>query len=397
MAEPILLRQIGCDALQWLDLDAENPPVRTGSWADFAAAAAQRSLALVCPASDALLLETVLPVRRPAQIAKALPFAMEDQLVEDVDRYHLVWQRQPGDSRISVAAVAKSALADYRQRFMQAGLRLQLLLPEPLLLPWREGECSVLLEDGRGVFRDGIAKGGGGEWPFLQLLLQKRHADAAADGFYRVYNGGPAAGNQPEAWRSSQQEQAVEPLLLYAGQWRSAADMNLLTGPYAVSAAAPAAAKPGWWPAAALFLLAMGVQIAGQWYQLNQRQHELEALQSENQALFRQTFPEVKRLVNLKVQAEQQLQALQAQARAPGRFLDLLYQAGNEIGNDARLTLQGLQFDADTLQLHLSGQDAAALQALSGRLQQAGDLQVNLSNQVNHETGAEADLELKPR
>lgn len=404
----------GC--AEWLDTAMPAAVLQSGGLAELAARAPDRPLVLVWPAASVLLLEVDLPVRGAAQIAKALPFALEDMLAEDADRYHFSWYRPVREQAIAVAAVDRGLLEACIRRFADAGLVLQAAVPEPLLLPWQDGQCALLLDDGNAVFRYAAWLGGGSERELCGLLLKKLYASGQAQGDLRLWSR-PGEGDYV-GWAEqseAQQTQSVgldciqpgisapsierrvfdDVLSLYAPQWRQAEAFNLLVGAYAPQIRRHGDWKP-WLPAAAILLAALLLQLGGQWQMLGQQRRQLQSLEAGTQDLFKQTFPEVKRLVNVKAQADQALAAMQAQSRQQaGGFMALLYRTGNILKEQPQFTLRGLQFADAGLQIKVLAPDAASVEQLISQLSGEDGLQAETRTVVGVSGGVEAEIAIQ--
>jgi len=394
MAEALLVRQAPLPGQwQWLDLAAPAGGVCGGGLAELAAAAGERAAILVWPASAALLLEIDLPLRSAGQIAKALPFALEDLLAEDAERYQLSWHRPARGQAIAVAAVGRELLAAVIDNFAEAGVRLSMALPEALLLPWQAGQTAVLLERDDGVFRYGEWLGGGGERSLCGVLLDKLYAGGQAQGDIQLWaaTGDDCAGLPAGIERHG----AAEPLSLYARQWPAAGALNLLVGDYAPQVRRRNPLKP-WLPAAAILSIALLAQLAGQWQLQRRQQQQLQTLEAGTEALFRQTFPEIKRLVNVKAQADQQLLALQEQSRLnTAGFLALLHVVGGPLKEAPQLRLQRLQFDGDSLQIKLLAPDAASVEQFKRQLGGENGPQVDILAVAGVADGVEAEIAIR--
>lgn len=402
MAEPLMVREsLVAGQFEWLDLDAAESSVNGGSLAELVHATEQRPLVLVWPAASVLLVEIELPLRNAAQIAKALPYAMEDMLAQDVDDYHLVWHRPAASKWIVVAAVAHRLLADCRQRFEVEGLTLQMILPEPLLLPWKLGTCGVLIHAEQAVFRHAEWLGGGGERALTGVLLQKLYQQNQLGDALCLWTDADVDSAQVElfgqVWHGTiTVQECLQPLMLYRQQWLLAKPLNLLTGQYAVRTA-DATTLTKYWPAAAILLLALLLQVLQQWQLLSRQQQQLQTTQASSEALFKQAFPEIKRLVNLKAQADQRLQELQqSQTRQQSGFLSLLYRSGIHLKEDRQIKLQRLQFDNDSLQLRVSAADAGNLEQFIQQLADDG-LQVERLTSSNDANATEVALAIRQK
>lgn len=395
MAEKILIRQLGSTPgnYQWLQLGGPAHTTQTGATNALAAAAITREAVLLLPATMVLLTEAELPIKNSAQIRQALPFVLEDKLAGDIEHYHLAWVRQV-NQRLAVAAVCKQALADSLHNLRQAGIEVVAVYPESLCLPYQTDECSLLIEDEQAIFRYGPWLGGGIDVAAMPLLLNKWREQGMQFKTLRIWGQSDLA-----AWAAGQGVNYVEQAsndmpVLFTGQLETLAPLNLMTGPFLVSRA-PRSIKR-WWPAAAMLAAALAVQLTSQWQQNGQLQDEAETLEAQTQGLFRKTFPDVKRIVNVRAQADQALQALQKQHQDGGsEFLRMLYAAGEQLAEQPALQLRGLSFVGDVLQLQVLATDAAQLDSLLQALQQGWT--VNQQALQTGGQGVEVKIDIKSR
>lgn len=128
------------------------------SWLQPPAGAAADSAAplwVVVPAESVLLLETGRIAGSDAKLQQALPFLIEDQLAVPVETQHVAWSALPDPRRIAVAVVDRGVLEGWLAALREDGLQPTVLTPESVLLPWREGVASVLVEGDRALARLG--------------------------------------------------------------------------------------------------------------------------------------------------------------------------------------------------------------------------------------------------
>lgn len=76
-----------------------------------------------------------IPARSRERVRRALPFALEDQLSEDVGTLHFAPGQRDAEGRIAVTVVAHDTMRDWLERLDAAGIELDGLYPEPLILP----------------------------------------------------------------------------------------------------------------------------------------------------------------------------------------------------------------------------------------------------------------------
>lgn len=370
MAESLLIAFDERGGYRWLrpGLDAAG---QSGDLPRLAQAAEALEAVLLLPATWSLLVEVELPIKNPAQLRQALPFALEDKLADDVERYHLVWRRLDRQ-RLAVAATDKARLAESVRDLQQAGIQLIAAYPEALCLPFQADVCSIVVEGEQAVLRYGPWLGGGIETESLPLLLNRlRQQQPDCRSLSLWGDADPSAWVDPQDW-PFQLQPLADRLRLLSGQIGQLAGFNLLSGEFAVKRADDGQWRRRWLPAAALLMLALLLQLTGGWLSNRELQRQLQQLEQQTQALFQQTFPDIKRIVNVKVQADQRWQELQQQQQTDNRFLRLLHGAGLGLQQAPGLTLRGLYYDDSGLRLRLSGDQAQIdgyRQALSGQWQ----------------------------
>lgn len=397
MAEKLLVRfdAGSADTLQWLNLsDSDSQPV-SGAMDELAAAAQGKSLLLLLPAASVLLLEIELAVKNAAQLKKALPFALEDLLAEDVENYHLVWLKQEGNI-LAVVAVAHQTFAAWLAPFLDAGLVLDAAYPETLCLPYREGQGALLIEDGTAILRSAAYLGGSVDTSFLPQLLEKARAEGADFETLLICQSNENT-PLPAGLRGMTVDISIGSSLRFMAGAAPLlpAELNLLSNGYAVSR--PRAGRwQQWLPAAAILGVALAVQSYALLHTYWQQQAELSQLETKAQDLFKTTFPEVKRIVNVKAQADQQLAQLRKQHDFVGSsFMRLMYQSGMVLKDSPSVRLKKLNFLNSGLQLYLIAENIGQLEQFKQQVQNT--MQVKIQSADSGTNGVEAQLEIRDK
>ena len=131
----------------------------------------QRVVIGLLPSSEVLLTHITIPSGAARQLNAMLPFLMEDELTQDIERMHFsVLKKQCDQSTIE--KIERKRLAQWADAFKQAGMELKKVLPDCLALPQREGQVSALHCDGQWLFRQGEVKGAAVDEAWLDLFLQ---------------------------------------------------------------------------------------------------------------------------------------------------------------------------------------------------------------------------------
>ncbi|TAN64918.1 MAG: hypothetical protein EPN17_18245 [Methylobacter sp.] len=389
MAEPILARIFDDmdDLYEWSDL-VENAAIRQGSLQQLAQAAANTAVILLLPATEVLLIELNLPISSHRQLKKALPYALEDYLANDVEAYHWVWSKQPGD-KIAVAAIAHQKLASWLQCFSEAGIKLQGVYAETLFVPVHENTVSILLDKNRAIVRFSPWHGGGIDRDFLPAFIENTLAEHTKIQLWH---------SQPCADLNWPKQLTVNCIAIDSALSQLRPDkkneLNLLAGIYSPDQPGKVRWKT-WLPAATLMLLAALMQYGAALTSYRHSQTQLAELENSNRQLFRQTFPQIKRIVNIKAQAEQELLVLRKHRGNNGSiYLRLLYQSAQILSQDALLQLQALDFVGGVLSLHLTGVGIAQIENFKQLMEKNPGVKVNIQSAETGNNGLSAHIDI---
>jgi len=392
-AQLVFFRLLSLDEAEWRRPDGG---VRRGPLPELAADAAGARQILVAPGETVLLHPTVVPSRKRSTWARAVPYALEDQVVEDIEALHFVLGSVPDGDRLPVAVVGHATLRAWLETCAQSGLTPAVVVPEPLLLPWQDGDWSVLLENRRAVVRLGRWDGFTTERETLGLLLAQALAEAGDDKPRRLRLWGTAGDFSEAAVAELDREietGPAEPLQLYAATYQPGATLNLLQGPHGRQTQWGRWLRP-WRAAAALAGLWVLVQGGASLYERWRLERELVALGAEMERVYKDAVPGSTRIVNPKVQLEARLRELRPSGTGGGALLDLLNRGGQPLANFPDVVLRGFSYRDGQLDLSLQGGSPAVLDQLRQQLNQQTGLQAEIRT-TQREGQAESKVTLK--
>src|SRR5271163_2773681 len=140
MPQTLLLRlpSPGQDETEWLVLDDATD-----------AAAASGKVVALAPATQILLAEPELPPGSGLKLARAVPFALEEQLTEDVDQLNFAIGRRRPSGGTPVAVVSRAVLQGWLSALAGAGLDASAIYPDISLMPENPAQTVLWLEKGR--------------------------------------------------------------------------------------------------------------------------------------------------------------------------------------------------------------------------------------------------------
>jgi general secretion pathway protein L len=362
MSERLIVRLHPEGSLSWLALDAQGRAIagsQTGAPPAPAIARAQR-VSVLAPAEDVLLLQTPrLPGTR-AQLLKALPFALEDQLASGVEDLHFAVPERQDEEQVPVAVVARATLRGWLDRLAAEGILPDALYAETQVLPTQVGGC-VAIEDMRALWGT-PAHAGVCDLPGLadQLAL----TDASI------------------AWDVHEFRTAIAPLALPGLRTRLHADqrdalaffaqqpepaLNLLQGEFAP--AHRQAPTLQLWRRAALLaaaaLLLLFVYYGADCWRLARQSARLDMTA---QAILQDGFPEMSKVAgDPRALMQSALAGLHGSGDSGG-LLALLGRVAPILGGTTRITLTAVEYHNTTLELGLRAPDVPTLDLTRERL-----------------------------
>jgi general secretion pathway protein L len=365
MPDRLLLRLASDGGLTWLRQRAGTPVV-AGSVAGAppaSALAGAREIVVLVPAEDVLLTEVKLAARNRAQLLQAVPYAVEDLLLDPVEDLHFTAARTGGVS-VGVAVVAQRALRGWLDRLAADGIEPDVLVPDSLALPATPGRIHAMIEDGRATLR--LAPWSAFACSLAELDQRLVRLEAAPP--LEVHDFRAAPPLALPGTLAGYHERRRDPLA-WLGQGHGAAPLNLLEGRFAPRRRARGSRA---WQvaaglAAAVVLLAFA-DLGGEVLRLSRASTRLDALAREE---VRKAFPDVDAAQLDRLSPEQlvrdRLERLRGGAGA-GELLQRLGSIGPVIGSSSRIQTRGLEYRNGTFELALRAPDVAALDVVRERL-----------------------------
>jgi general secretion pathway protein L len=393
MAERLIIRLREKDEADWLVLDERDNRVGTIQSSGRDALAAQsvgRRVIVLVPGEAVTLVSVKLPSRNAQKVEKALPFALEERLAEDVDQLHFAFGAAAADGSRPVAVVRRTLMDAWLAALTEANVRPDAILPETLAIPTTPDEWHIVVENNRVVVREDQAAGFAADpmtAPDL-IALKLKDGDGRADTHSVVVHAaeptGPTAAAVIDACQSLGGEKPEvdelpggSGLQLAGAGLASASGMSLLSGAY----------KPrrGWeqglrrWrlPAtlAAAWLIAAIAWQGVEYYQLHQRRAHLDGAIATQ---FQQALPGHHRMVNPRAQLTTRLNALKAASGSgpSNGLIGILSALGKGLTDSARVTT--LSWHEGVLDVSVTTPDVEALNKLRSQLARQTGRQVKI-------------------
>lgn len=364
-----------------------------GTLENILALAAGRRLVLFVPGADVRLASVQVPARQTQKVLQAAPYALEDQLAEDVDTLHFAIGSRQADGSHPVAVVARARMESWLAPLRERKLTPDAVVPETLCLPVPDaGRWNALAEPAQISVRTGPFSGFACAPEELNTYLQLADPENLIP--LRIFVPRPVETDFSRLTRPVELLPGYgSGLEVLARHYRPETAINLMQGHYSQQEDWRLRVAP-WRTAGALVALWAVLALTHDALQTYRVGRELEAQEAQNLARFQGLFPAETKIVNLAAQTEQQWTALRGGARAP--LFQLLGTLAASLSANPGLSLRALQFREGALYLSLTAIDLQAYERLrqwfeSQREARLDPQSVNASND-----GVQIQLKLTP-
>ena len=371
----------------WLHPRGEGgPALGRGPLAQAAEAIGAQPVTVLVPTENVLLTRVELPVRNRQRLLKALPFALEEDLVDPVDQLHYAPGPAGGEAGATAVAVVRD---EYMQHWCaaldEAGIQATTMLPDVLALPRRDNGWSLWLAPGVALLRTSASQGLALDADNLDVLLPAMLAHQRPTG--NDTEDEPEAPLRIDLYLSADTtpgDGLREMLAQYSDDIREhqiGELLELVRSPPEDSLPEPVRGLPNlrqgahashneqrelwrrWRPVAALVAVVVVLQFGLNVWELQRLDSRAQALQTETEELFRATFPDVQRIVDMRVQARREMNRLrQGGEDGDAGFLWLMEQLARAMDAADDVRLGSLSYQAGRLELQLTAPELAAIE-----------------------------------
>ena len=339
-----------------------------------------RSVVVLLPSTDIVLTQADIPSKQWQRVLQAVPYALEEQLAEDIDNLHFALGKRDTMGSIAVAIIAHHQMVNYLQQLKAINLTPTLLIPDILAVPQPQQGWGLLPINHIVLVRTGDQAGFAiepqGLTAALSLALLEHKTDLPAQLVIFTDTNTPSLLPNLAELEIPIVEEVHETNVVAWLQLSSAKNkgINLLQGSYRPQNKLVNLWRP-WRLTAVLLILLAGLQLAKQILTYQQLVQQRQILTAQIEKIYRETFPQARKIVNPPVQMEQQLQQLRTQQNQPTtteHFLAWLNQMSTTLQQTPGFNLQQLDYQPGQLDLFLEIDNLQALEHLKQRLSRLG-------------------------
>lgn len=159
MAEIVVIRLLAAagdpdaiDTVEWVTTDASGArlgPVRLGALEEAASDTLTRKTIVLAPGTDVLLAEPIVPLKSGGKLAQVIPFALEEQLGNDVDALHFAIGKRDARAGVPVAVASHERMSAWLARLRAAGIAPDAIYGESAMVPATPNGVTLLIDSSR--------------------------------------------------------------------------------------------------------------------------------------------------------------------------------------------------------------------------------------------------------
>lgn len=307
------------------------------------------------PSPCVILTEVFVPGKRKIDWMTALPYALEESLSEPVENFHFVALNRTKEGLVSVAIVEHKWMTLWIDTLQSMGLGHAKLIPDCFRVPF---EQSAQSEDEKTAM----------------VMIQQNDATYVRTGLYSGFTADENWLNQFQSVANANGQShgltTLDSSLLLSSQLAinpSLAAYNLRTDDYQAQSKNLQYWKDWRWPALFVLFILM-TSLLSTWMKTQSLNEKIVHYQMQTEQLFKEMFPDVKRVINIRMQTQTRLNGEddpQNRALSPIKILqeiEPLFKAEPEV------SIKKIQWRADSkggrLQVTVEAKQTSQLQMI---------------------------------
>jgi general secretion pathway protein L len=398
------------------DIDRPAGSLFHGSLKDAAIQAAGARVVVLVPAESVLLAQASLPAIKGNKLAKAVPYALEEQLAEDVEDLHVAIGHRDEQGMVSNAVVSRDSIDSWLSRLTAAGLHPDIMSPDVFGVHWdkdaEDTQWSLVINGTHALMRTGAQTGLAFEAENMSSVLQAC-LDSAGDSFPSSLTvvgcgeelddlfEGSAIQNKLTTlcaeksielfFRQSDEDCSV----LLAQGFDEGNAINLLQGAYSRKEQIGKMLRP-WRTALILAAVWLVLQVGNFIVDYSRLSSLAEKQRAEIISIFQQALPG-SRLVpgSEKELMSRALEKLRGGGGGDNSLLSLLAQAGKIFKETNGITLRSVRYKDGKLDVGLNITDLQSLDVLKQSLKNKAKLNVEIISASSRNGKVESRLSIK--
>lgn len=384
--------------------------ITTGSLTELAGIAADHPVIVLLNSQCLHINQLQLPTQNMQKLLKAVPYAIEEFIADDIDNFHFVVAKNKHDNATSVVGINKNTLKDIIRIFQDANINIEKIIPDALCLAADSKQWVCLNYRNNSYLQTDISDGLVVSHDLLPYVLASKLQDKAQTRPEKILlfceQGNTAAfdtlkdGNifDEHDIEISSIVYNTHPLVVFCGNYKQALPLNLLQHEFKTRRK-----TSGYWQhwrlAASLAAVWLVLHLGLTSFQHAQLKQENIVTRAKIEKIYKKSFPKSRKIVNPRVQMEQKLKELKGNAGNSSKgLLFLLAESFGTLGHDKKnITLQSLTFRNNRMDIGLESSNLQAIETLNKNLNNSKNIKSEIISSSSEKDKVKGNLRIEGR
>ena len=326
---------------------------------------------VIVPGEDVLLTQVTVPKMNRSRLLKTIPFALEDELIFDVDTLHFALLDDQVEGALPVAVVTKEKMHSWLALLSELQIAPDQFIPATLTLPFKEGSWTFVIDDlimVRTSFYHGFVCDVTSADTLIKLAYEKAIVKPVQMDCYQMTDANITLPLPIEC--SAQPMNEKDKMILLAHQAANQPMLNLLQGAYAVKKQRKASLLGLRNSVMSLAVIWIGLLFAYPIVSYFILKARLDAIDTQIAVIYKRHFPQSTEVVAPKLRLEEKLR--RSNEASGNQLLSLLTQVGGGLTKVSSIKLKRFDYQHNQLILIVTAANSDDFTAFTDYLTQQG-------------------------
>ncbi|MCK4834306.1 MAG: hypothetical protein KAT12_05995, partial [Gammaproteobacteria bacterium] len=382
--------------------------ITTGPLTELSEIAANRSAIVLLNSQCLHINQLQLPTQNLQKLLKAVPFALEEFIADDIDDFHFVISKNKHDSSTSVVGIKRTTLKNIIQVFQAANINVEKIIPDALCLAADTRQWVCLNYKDSSYLQTERTNGILISHDLLPYIVTNKLQDESLTPPEKILlfteQENSTAYDQLKAENIPGKDDIEivnivyneHPLVVFCGNYNQALPLNLLQHKFK-----PKRKTSGYWQhwrlAASLATAWLILHLGLTGFQHTQLKDDNIITRAKIEKIYKKSFPKSKKIVNPRVQMEQKLKELKGTANNSSQgLIFLLAESFGTLSQDKKsITLQSLTFRNNRMDIGLEGNNLQAVETLNKNLNNNKKIRSEITSSSSEKDKVKGNLRIE--
>jgi len=351
-----------------------------------------------------------LPIQNLQKMRKAVPYAIEEFIADDIENFHFVVSKNKNTDLTSVAGIEKNTLLNIVQIFEKANIDIEKIIPDAVCLAANETQWACLNYLNNSYLQTNTLNGLILPNEILQYTLANNLADETQNTPNKILLFSEQENNEvfsDLSFEETSSDNEIEkihvvynthPLVVFCGQYKQAASLNLLQHEFK-----PKRKSSGHWQhwklAASIAIIWLVLNLGTTMFKHSQLKDENIVTRAQIEKIYKKSFPKSRKIVNPRVQMEQKLKELKSGSNNNSNgLIFLLTESFGTLGaNKPNITLQSLTFRNNRMDMGLDSANLQSIENLNKKLNSNKKIKSEITSSSSEKDKVKGNIRVEGR